>query len=306
MGATICKEISTEIKIFHNSKLFLRNENRCEYFQCYPIKVYKWLNLNVNQFLAMLNSVSIYVMCQFFSTFAKQFFFNFAYGWVLLLQSGSEWRNSIGVLRTHFKWFTSFPLSMEDAAWVFREPIKIFIQQRIYFLMHLSSSRSYRSLHRDVFHALFQCWCPHFSSSPTQQMNVKQSELRVVRDTSGLPSSDWFRITFIFHNRRVARLWRGQRLVSLEKVKSVLESVTNMWRICDSYVTHLWRIWNTYETMFDQHVTHLWPMLLTHMWFICDPSETYPVTYVWSIFDSYVSHVSLVCDQSVTHPVIHI
>ncbi len=50
---------------------------------------------------------------------------------------------------------------------------------------------------------------------------------RVVRDTSRLLSSDWLKITFIFCIWCVARLWRGQRLVSLEKVRNVFESVTD-------------------------------------------------------------------------------
>ncbi len=150
---------------------------------------------------------------------------------------------------------------------------------------------------RDVFRALFSCWCPHFSIPPTQQMNAKRSELSHLPDVQKKP-------TLTLHKRVV----RGQRLISLEKKMSnvVFKNVTNVLLICDPFVTHLrpiydpsitipWFIWDPYVTTFDPHVTHVWPSVMqpvTHMWFIFDLSVTYPVT-----------HVSLIWHQSVTHPV---
>ncbi len=95
---------------------------------------------------------------------------------------------------------------------------------------------------------------------------------RVIRDTAGLLSSDWLKIIFIFRIWSVARLWLGQRFISLEKkLKNVFESVANMRLICDSCVTYLEThtihlqpisrfIWDPYVTMFDSWVTHVWPI----------------------------------------------
>ncbi len=84
------------------------------------------------------------------------------------------------------------------------------------------------------------------------------------RDTTGLPSSNWLKITFIFHS---------QGLVSLEKkVRNVFESATNVWLICDPFVIHLTPIYDPsitcpmihlsfiYNSVFDSHVTYLWPI----------------------------------------------
>ncbi len=60
MSATICLEISSEIDMFHNLKLFQLNENGREYFQCHQINEYKRINLKADQSLAMLNSVAVY------------------------------------------------------------------------------------------------------------------------------------------------------------------------------------------------------------------------------------------------------
>ncbi len=63
---------------------------------------------------------------------------------------------------------------------------------------------------------------------------------RVVRDTVGVFSSDWSKITFVFRKRSVARLWWSQRLVSLEKkMRNVFESIINVWLIRDPFVTYL-------------------------------------------------------------------
>ncbi len=62
---------------------------------------------------------------------------------------------------------------------------------------------------------------------------VWECHKRMVRDTTGFWS--------------VARLWRGQILVSLEKMRNVVfESVTNVRLVCDSHVIHLWRIRHPY------------------------------------------------------------
>ncbi len=76
------------------------------------------------------------------------------------------------------------------------------------------------------------------------------------------------------------------------------QCVTDMWLIWDPYRSIQptpWFIWDLYVTMFDPHVTHLWPICntsRTHMWFIFDLSVTYCVTFVQPIFDSWNSSLT--------------
>ncbi len=102
-----------------------------------------------------------------------------------------------------------------------------------FFELTQGRARGLGCFRRDVFSSLFSYQRSHSSSPSTQKINTKQSELshipnvqkinmwrvtkRVVGDTTGLLSSNWSKITFIFRIRSVARLWRGQRLISLEK-----------------------------------------------------------------------------------------
>ncbi len=138
--------------------------------------------------------------------------------------------------------------------------------------------------------------CSNTSRCAKNQLVTRHK--RVVRVTTGLLSSDWSKITFIFRIRSVAGLCRGQRYVSLKKkMRNVLfQKITYVllvWNLstihCDSPETHI--------TMCDPYVAHLWSICnpfydlwTTHLWFICNLSKTHLLPICNIFHDSYVIH----------------
>ncbi len=77
--------------------------------------------------------------------------------------------------------------------------------------------------------------------------------------------------TFIFRFQGVIRLWQGQKLVCLEKMRNAFESVTNVWLIYNPLVTHLRPI---YDLSISHLMNHLRPICI-NVWTICDSSMNY-------------------------------
>ncbi len=110
---------------------------------------------------------------------------------------------------------------------VIREPFVQILTKIVLQIWTMVCKRFGVPLQRPVWCLLFML-VPYSSSLPNLQMNAKQNESRnqlvkryrtVARDTTGLLSSDWPKISLIFRIQSVARLWRGQRFLSLEKNK---------------------------------------------------------------------------------------
>ncbi len=118
-----------------------------------------------------------------------------------------------------------------------------------------------------------------------------------------LLSSDWSKITFTSRIWSVVELWRGQRLVSLEKKMRnvVFERITNVWSTCDPCVTHMWPIYNASHdsswSIWDPWVT-MWPICNSTQRPICNSSIIHPVT---AVCNSYVIHLRFIVNLSETH-----
>ncbi len=75
------------------------------------------------------------------------------------------------------------------------------------------------------------------------------------RDTTGLLSSDWSKITFVFRVQSVAWLWRSHRYVYVWRTWEMLYSMA--WPIYNPCVAHLWLIWAICNSSSGSYVTHL-------------------------------------------------
>ncbi len=117
---------------------------------------------------------------------------------------------------------------------------------------------------RNVNYNISSTWCT--------KKQLVTSHKRDVRNTTGLLSSDWSRITFIFRIQSVATLRLGRRLVSDEKwIRNCNRWVTHFWLMCDPFVTYLRP---TYNPSITHPVIHLRPTC-NHVWSTHDLSMNY-------------------------------